>query len=66
MRDPAISKNIVESALEPRVEETMMVRLPEEMREGLEQASKALDQEAEDLVTDVLRNWLSEQGFIDA
>ena len=60
----ASAECIVGEALKPRVEETMMVRLPEEMRRGLENATKQLDQEAEDIVTDVLRKWLSEQGFI--
>src|SRR6266542_6682066 len=47
----ASADSILASAMVPRVEETMLVRLPEEMREALEHASKELDQEAEDLVT---------------
>lgn len=64
--DTATAALILEKAIEPRVEQSMMVRLPEEVRSGLEQAMAVREQDAEDIVTDVLRDWLSEQGFINA
>jgi ParB family chromosome partitioning protein len=61
----ASATKIVEEVVRPRVEQSIMVSLPEEVRQGLEQATKELQQEAEEIVTEILQNWLSEQGFID-
>jgi ParB family chromosome partitioning protein len=61
----ATAKQIMEDASLPRVEQSIMVTLPEEVRKGLEKATKKLSKEAEDIVSDVLQKWLSDQGFIN-
>ena len=61
----ASAEKILEEAMKPRVEQSIMVSLPEDVRQGLELATKELSQEAEDIVMEVLQEWLSEQGFID-
>jgi ParB family chromosome partitioning protein len=61
----ASATSIVDEALKPRVEQNIIVSLPEDVRQGLERATKDFNQEAEELVTEVLQEWLREQGFID-
>lgn len=61
----ASAETIIETAIEPRVEENILVRLREDVRQGLEKATKTLDQDAEEIVAEVLHAWLFEQGFID-
>lgn len=61
----ASAKKIIEDATRRRVEQSIMVSLPEEVRNGLEKATKKLSIEAEDIVSDVLQKWLSDQGFIN-
>lgn len=61
----ASAKKILDEAVLPRVEESILVSLPEDVRQGLEKATKDLEQEVEEIVTEVLHEWLREQGFID-
>ena len=61
----ATAKTIVDEAMRPRVEQSILVSLPEDVRLGLEKAVEDLSQDAEEIVADVLHEWLSEQGFID-
>lgn len=61
----ATAKRIIEDAIQPRVEQSIMVCLPEVVRKGLEDATKKLSKEAEDIVSEVLQKWLSDQGFIN-
>ncbi len=58
------AKNIIEDAIKPRVEQNIMVSLPADVRKGLEKATKEFSKDAEDIVSDVLQKWLSDQGFI--
>jgi ParB/RepB/Spo0J family partition protein len=60
----ATAEKIIEEARKPRVEESIMVSLPLAVRLGLEKATKKLSKEAEEIVSDVLEQWLNEQGFI--
>ena len=57
----ATAKQIMEDASLPRVEQSIMVTLPEEVRKGLEKATKKLSKEAKDIVSKVLQKWLSDQ-----
>ena len=59
------AENILERARKPRVEEKIMVSLPEIVRAGLQRATEEMTMEAEELVFEVLEGWLNEQGFID-
>jgi ParB family transcriptional regulator, chromosome partitioning protein len=61
----ASARKIIEDAIRPRVEQNIMVSLPEDVRKGLEKATKEFSKEAEDIVSDVLQKWLSDQGFIN-
>lgn len=61
----ASAKTILDEAVRPRVEQSIIVGLSESIRAGLEKAIKDLEMEAEEIVSEVLKGWLSEQGFID-
>ena len=61
----ASASKILEEAMRPRVEQSIMVSLPEDIRKALEKATKEFSQEPEEIVTDVLKKWLVVQGFID-
>lgn len=61
----ATAEKILQEAVKPRVEQSIIVSLPEVIRLGLEKATKALSQDPDEIVTEVLQFWLSEQGFID-
>jgi ParB/RepB/Spo0J family partition protein len=64
--DPnASAKKIIEQATKPRVEQSIIVSLPEIVRQGLERASKGMSKEPEEIVADALHEWLSIQGFIN-
>lgn len=60
----ATAKKIIEEAMRPRVEESIIVSLPQAIREALEKAVKNLSKDAEEIVGDVLREWLDLQGFL--
>lgn len=59
----ASAKKIIVEAMRPRVEQKIMISLPEEVRTALEKASKDFLMEAEEIVTEVLKTWLSDQGY---
>jgi len=56
---------ILEEALKPRVERSIMVRLTDETRGGLEKASTALSMDPEVIASQAIDEWLSAKGFID-
>jgi ParB/RepB/Spo0J family partition protein len=60
----ASAKKIFEEAMKPRVERSIIVSLPDIVREGLEKATKNMAKEPEEIVSDALREWLTTQGFI--
>ena len=60
----ATADKIIEEAMRPRVEQCIMVSLPDVVRVGLEKATKKLAKDAEDIVADVLEQWLNNQGFL--
>lgn len=60
----ASAKSIFTEAMKPQVEQNIIVTLPDDVRQGLEQATKSLRMEAEDLAAKVLSDWLRDQGFI--
>ena len=59
----ASAKKIIKEARRPRVEQKIMISLPEEVRKGLEQATKDFSMEPEEIVAEVLEKWLSDQGY---
>lgn len=59
----ATAKRILSEAIRPRVEQSILVSLPENIRLGLEKAIEEFDQEAEEIVADVLQDWLQQQGY---
>ena len=60
----ATAEKIFQEAQLPRLEESIMVSLPPAVRLGLEKATKKLAKDAEDIVADVLEQWLGHQGFL--
>jgi ParB family chromosome partitioning protein len=62
--DPeAPAPRMVKEAQRPRVEEVLMVSLPEDLRLALQLAVEALDMEPEELAAEAIKGWLSDQGF---
>ncbi|MGB8413934.1 MAG: ParB/RepB/Spo0J family partition protein [Candidatus Binatus sp.] len=59
----ATAKQILEQAMEPHVEQNIIISLPDDLREALTKATKTLSLEPEELATKVLRDWLNAQGF---
>ena len=49
--------------MRPRVEQKIMISLPKEVRTALEKATKDLFMDAEEIVTDILKQWLYDQGY---
>ncbi len=61
----ASAEKIFEEAIKPRVEKNLMISLPEEIRKGLESATKEYAKEVEEIVPEIIETWLYEQGFLD-
>jgi ParB/RepB/Spo0J family partition protein len=60
----ASAKNIFNEAVKARVEQILIVTLPDEIRSALLKATKSLRMDAEELTAQVLSNWLHSQGFV--
>ncbi len=60
----ATASKILEEAMQPHVEESILISLPDELRQGLITATKAMSVEAEELAAKVLADWLRSQGFL--
>ena len=59
----ASAKKIIEEAMRPRVEQKIMISLPKGIRTALEKATRDFSMDAEEIVTDILKQWLSDQGY---
>jgi ParB/RepB/Spo0J family partition protein len=62
----ASADKILEEARRPRVEQSIVVSLPDDLRKGLEKATRQLELEADDILMEIIHDWLSKQGFIGA
>lgn len=60
----ASAEKIIEEAKPPRVEQSIMIKLQERVRRGLDLASKKLSMDPEDVAAQALTDWLSAKGFI--
>lgn len=60
----ASAKSIFTEAMKAQVEQNIIITLPDNVRQGLVEATKSLRMEAEDLAAKVLSDWLRDQGFI--
>ncbi len=60
----ASAKTIINKAMAPHVEETLVISLPKEIRDALTIAIKQLAVDPEELATKVLYDWLNAQGFV--
>ena len=60
----ASAKDIFDEALEPHVEESVMVPLPSRLRSALKQATKDLKKEAAEIATEALEHWLERNGYL--
>jgi ParB family chromosome partitioning protein len=63
-RSTASARTIVEAAMAPRLEATIVVALPNHIKQALENASKAMELDPEDLAIRALQEWLYQKGFI--
>ncbi len=57
------AKHIMNEAMKPHVEETIIISLSDDVRRALLKATKKLSMEPEDLASKVLSDWLTAQGF---
>jgi len=60
----AKAKKILEESLPPRVEESVLVKINEPMRKGLEKAASAYSEDLDVVAARALSEWLSEKGFM--
>ena len=60
----ATANKILEEAMQPHVEQSILISLPDEVRQGLITATKSMSIEAEELAAKVLADWLRNQGFL--
>lgn len=60
----ATAEKILEKAMQPHVEQSILISLPDEVRQGLITATEAMSIEAEELAAKVLADWLRNQGFL--
>jgi ParB family chromosome partitioning protein len=59
----ASAKKILDEAMQPHVEQNLIVSLPEDLRKALVKATLSMEMEPEELAAKVLGDWLREQGF---
>jgi ParB family chromosome partitioning protein len=59
----ASAKQILDQAMQPHVEQNIIISLSEDLREALANATKSLSLEPEELAAKVLGDWLRAQGF---
>ena len=64
MDNRATANKILEEAMQPHVEQSILISLPDEVRQGLITATRSMSMEAEELATKVLADWLRKQGFL--
>ena len=64
MNNRATASKILEEAMQPHVEQSILISLPDEVRRGLITATKSMSMEAEELAAKVLADWLRNQGFL--
>lgn len=62
----ASADKIVEDAMQPHLEEQLLVTLSQTMRDALDRAIKSLKMEPEELAAKALTDWLESQGFLDS
>lgn len=60
----ASAKKILEEAMKPAVEQSIIVSLPANIREGLRKATEKMSMEADELMSKVISDWLQAQGYI--
>lgn len=60
----ASAESIFKEAMEPQVEQNIIVSVPDDVRAALLHATKLLQMEPEELTVKVLGDWLREQGFL--
>jgi len=59
----ASPERIIEEAMKPHVEENIVISLPEDLRDALLKATKALSMDTSELAAKILTDWLQAQGF---
>jgi len=60
----ASAEQIFEDAMKPHIEQSILISLPEDVRQGLMKATKSMAMEPDELAAKVLADWLRGQGFI--
>jgi ParB family transcriptional regulator, chromosome partitioning protein len=58
------AKAIIQDAMKPHVEQSILVSLPSDVRQGLVKATVSMSMEADELTLKVLADWLKNQGFL--
>ncbi len=60
----APAKKVIEAALKPKLEQTVIVNLPEDVRNALARAANKLNLSDEEVASRALKEWLSDKGFM--
>lgn len=61
----ASAERILKEAMKPHVEQSLIIALPEEIRQALEKATKSLEMDPAELAARVLADWLRSEGFAE-
>jgi hypothetical protein len=62
----AAPKKVIEEALEPKLERSIMVNLPEDVCNALARAAEKSNMSEEEMASHALKEWLSDKGFMSA
>jgi len=60
----ATAAEIFEKAIAPHIEETIVVALPDDLKDAAKLAMKSMELEAEEFAIRAIREWLHEKGFL--
>ena len=60
----APAKKVIEAALKPKLEQTVIVNLPKDVRDALARAADKLNLSDEEVASRALKEWLSDKGFM--
>ncbi len=60
----APARKVIEAALKPKFEQSVMVNLPQDVRQALATAAEKLNLSDEEVAARALKEWLSDKGFM--
>lgn len=61
----ASAQKILKEAMQPHVEQSLIIPLPDEIRKALEKATSSLEMDPAELAAKILGDWLRSEGFAE-